>query len=657
MNIKITHNWLLDLLDTDATPLEIQKYLSLCGPSVERIEEVNGETVYDIEITSNRIDTACVIGIAEEARAILKRFNKKAVVKDPPLADIPLVENPVSLLIEDTQGCTRRLIGLVLEVDGVKDAPEFMQKRLTAIGMRSLNTLVDITNYVMTEIGHPCHVFDYDRITTHKLVLRHAKKGEEIITLDEKKYNLDETDIIIDDGTGRVIDLPGIMGTANSVVTNSTKRILFFIESNDPTNIRRTSMRYGIRTMASTINEKSPDPEIAIIAFKRGVELYKKYAGAKVVSKLIDIYPNPPKKTVLSISKKYIDSKVGVSIPLESIISILTDLSFKVEKKGEDEFEVVVPSWRTSDVSIPEDIIEEVARVYGYHAIPSLLQAPAYVEQPRDTELLFTYQHVVKTYLKHRGYHEVMNYSAVSQELLKQFEIEKQNHLYITNSISEEIKYLRTSLIPSLVKNVKQNEGFAPKMKLFELAKTYIPTSSLPEEENKLCIATTISLDELKGILIGLMKELNIAVDFESKSVNQFLLKSVAGQIMYNSVTLGSFGQVKPALCRNGGVEKAVYVAELSFKDLMLLARVMPDYKSFSQYAHITNDLTIKKNVTFAEIKKIAFATSSKLISLFPVSTYKDTITLRLEFTDHTKNIIESEVRVEVEKIKAALTA
>ena len=235
MNIKITHSWLLDYLDTDATPVEIQKYLSLCGPSVERIEKVGDETVYDIEITSNRVDTACVIGIAEESHAILKRFGKKAELKEPHLAEIAPVVHPVPLDIHDPQNCTRRLLGLVMEIDGVKESPQFMQTRLNAIDIRSLNTIVDITNYVMTAIGHPCHVFDYDRISTHKLIIRHAKKGEEIITLDEKKYHLDEQDIVIDDGTGKVIDLPGIMGTTNSVVTNDTKRILLFIESNkDP---------------------------------------------------------------------------------------------------------------------------------------------------------------------------------------------------------------------------------------------------------------------------------------------------------------------------------------------------------------------------------------------------------------------------------------
>ena len=655
MNIKITHNWLLDYLDTDATPLEIQKYLSLCGPSVERIEEVNGEVVYDIEITSNRIDTASVLGTAREAAAILPMFGKKAILKKKELSEPTTASSTTPIEIIDEDGVCRRLLGIVMEVDGVKESPEFMKKRLTAIGMRSLNNIVDVTNYVMTEIGHPTHVFDYDRINTHKLILRHAKKDEEMITLDEKKYSLDETDIIIDDGTGRVIDLPGIMGTANSVVTNNTKRILFFIESNDPVSIRRTSMRYGIRTMASTINEKNPDSELAYTAFLRGIELFKEVAEAKVVSPLIDIYPKKQLPGHIITSKSFINSKVGVAIELKKMVVILQNLDFIVEVKNNDELHITVPTHRVSDVSIPEDIVEEVARVYGYFAIPSVLQTPAYVSQPKDTELLFQYQYVIKTFLKHRGYSEVMNYSAVSAELVKQFEEKQQDYLFITNSISEDIKYLRQSLIPSLVKNIKQNEGFEPQMRLFELAKTYIPSDSLPIEEYKLGIVTTASLDELKKILMGLMKELNISFELQTGSKNAFLLSSVAGEIVNENTQFGLFGQVKPLLCRNLGIEKPVYIAELSFKELMNAARVMPDYKSFSQYAHISNDITIQKNKSFAEIKKRAIGASSKLISVNLLCTYKDTITLRLEFTDYTKNINEEEVKKEVQTILAAL--
>lgn len=655
MNIKITHSWLLEYLETDATPLEIQKYLSLCGPSVERIEEIDGEIVYDIEITSNRIDTASVVGIAREAAAILPQFGKKAKLIHKKLTVPEKATAPLPLVITDEKGVCRRILGIVMKVSGVTKSPSYISKRLITTDTRSLNNLVDVTNYVMTEIGHPAHVFDYDRISTHNLIIRHAKKGEEIVTLDEKKYTLDETDIVIDDGTGRVIDLPGIMGTANSVVTNDTKQILFFIESNDPVSIRRTSMRYGIRTMASTINEKNPDSELALTAFLRGIELFKEVADAEVCSLLLDIYPKKVATHTIETSKSFINAKIGVEIPLRTIVSILTNLDFIVKTADDNILEITVPTHRIADVSIPEDIVEEVARVYGYFAIPSVLQPAAYVSQPKDTELLFQYQHIVKSYLKHKGYTEVMNYSAVSKELLKQFEIEKQDHLYITNSISEEIKYLRQSLVPSLVKNIKQNEGFATNLSLFEIAKTYIPAhAGLPQEEFILSIIVNTSLEDLKRIIFGLFKELNIEIDIRQTKAgsNSFFLSSVEGDVVKEKTFFGSFGKVKPALCRNVGVEdKSLFAAEFSFMELMSAARVMPDYKQFSQFAHITNDITIKKNKSFSEIKKAAFGASKLLITLYPISTYKDTITLRLEFTDYTRNISEDEVKSEIKNI------
>lgn len=659
MNIKITHSWLLDYLDTNATPIEIQKYLSLCGPSVERIEEVNGETVYDIEITSNRIDTASVLGIAREAAAIIPQFKKNAVLKKKNLTVPAIPSAIVPITITDPEGICKRVLGVVMEVEGVKNSPDYIAKRLQAIDMRSINNLVDVTNYVMTEIGHPTHVFDYDRIVTHKLILRHAKKNEEIVTLDEKKYLLDESDVIIDDGTGRVIDLPGIMGTANSVVTNDTKRILFFIESNDPVCIRRTSMRYGIRTMASTINEKNPDSELAYTAFLRGIELFKEVANAKVVSPLIDIYPKKAETIELKTSKSFIDSKAGVEIPLNTIVSILTNLEFIVKVVDNNRLVITVPTHRVSDVTIPEDIVEEVTRVYGYFAIPTVLQTPAYVPQPKETELLFKYQYIIKSYLKNRGFSEAMNYSATSLELLHAFNIDKLEHLYITNSISEDIKYLRRSLIPSLVKNIKQNEGFAEKIKLFEVAKTYIPKKEgLPDEEFMLSIAVNTSLDDLKQIIFGLFDELNIGMDIiqTGGGCHPFFLDSVEGHIVVNKKLFGSFGQVKPQLCRNVGIqEKPVFAVELSFRDLIQSARIMPDYKSFSQYAHITQDLTIKKTRSFTDLKKIAFDVSSFLDSITVKDQYQDTITLRCVFTNKLLNITEADAKKEIEKIKKAL--
>ena len=234
MNIKITHKWLLEYLETDATPEEIQKYLSLCGPSIESIMKINDDYVYEIEITSNRIDTASVAGIAREAVAIFPGFSKKAVFKKPNL-DLPAYkQNTISLNIFDKEKLTNRIMAVIIDGVHFSKSPAYIKTRLESSGIRSLNNLVDITNYVMIETGHPTHVFDYDRIKTGNFFFRSAKKGEKLITLDKKLFNLQGGEVIIDDGSGRIIDLPSIMGTENSVVTPDTKRIIFFIDNLDP---------------------------------------------------------------------------------------------------------------------------------------------------------------------------------------------------------------------------------------------------------------------------------------------------------------------------------------------------------------------------------------------------------------------------------------
>ncbi|MBI2641294.1 hypothetical protein HYW87_01710, partial [Candidatus Roizmanbacteria bacterium] len=330
MNIQITHSWLKEYLDTDATPPEIQKYLSLSGPTVEGVEKIEDDYVYNFEVTSNRIDMASVIGIAREASAILPRFGRKAKLLKREFVLPKLSKNSLTLKIEDKQRLSNRILAII--IDGVKvgPSPRFIRQRLEQAGIRSLNNLVDITNYVMLEIGHPTHIFDYDRIKTGKFIFRRGRKGERLITLDKKSYTLLGGEVVIDDGTGRIVDLPSIMGTENSVVTNSTKRIIFFIDNLNPQLIRQASMTHGIRTLAASYNEKSPDPELSLTALLRGVELLKENASPKSMSKIIDIYSNPVKPKEIIVSVQFINSRIGVELKKKEITEILKKLGFHV---------------------------------------------------------------------------------------------------------------------------------------------------------------------------------------------------------------------------------------------------------------------------------------------------------------------------------------
>ncbi|KKP86814.1 MAG: Phenylalanine-tRNA ligase beta subunit [Candidatus Roizmanbacteria bacterium GW2011_GWA2_35_8] len=622
MNIKITYNWLLEYLDTDATPYDIQKYLSLCGPSVESVEKVGSDYIFDIEITSNRIDTASVIGIAREACVILNRFGIKSKLKNVIIPKPNNVINTLPLIITDENKLCFRVVSVAMDNVITKNSPKYIKDRLEAIGIRSLNNIIDITNYVMIEYGHPTHVMDYDRIKTGKLIIRRAKKGETSVTLDGKKHNLDEQDVIADDGTGRIVDLLGIMGCENSVVTPDTKRVILFIESNNPHIIRHTSMKLGIRTVAATYDDKQVDSELTGVALNRLIQLFEELAEAKIASKLIDIYHEPKKPKSVSLKESDIERLIGVKIPKKESIEILSNLEFKLISDKNELLTFRVPSFRSHDINIPEDIIEEVARVYGYQNIPSVLQPIVYVDQPKEMEDIFVFQNRIKIFLKHLGLNEVINYSMISKNLILDSGLKIDDHLRLSNSISTDIEFLRISLLPSLYKNIKDNSGRKEFLKFFEIAKVYLPKKGdLPEEVYRLGIAVNTNYLNLKGIVEALARELN-------NSGSVFDKNSIQGK-------------------------DGVYTIEIDLKWLINNSCTVPDYKPIHPYAVIKLDKTfdLSPNLTYEVI--LRSAQQSKLLQKVEVLTlYKNKLTLRFYYSLPERNITEEEAKNELEKLK-----
>src|SRR3989344_4393925 len=652
MNIRITHNWLLEYLDTDANPREIQKYLSLCGPSVEKVEPYGDDFAYDIEITSNRVDSASVMGIAREAAAILPRFGKKALFRHKKYREAELPVNNFTLAIEDKQKLSARIMAVIFDQVKIKDSPEYIRKRLAAVGVRSLNNLVDITNYVMIETGHPAHVFDFERVKTGKFIIRTAKTGEKLVTLDKKNFLLKGGEIVFDDGTGRIVDLPSIMGTENSVVTNKSQRVIFFIDNIDPVLVRRASMIHGIRTMAATYNEKSIDPEIAQTTFYRGIELFGELANPKSISRTIDVYPNPTKVKQLKIGLEFIHSRIGVGIPDKDIVSILRNLQFGTELKG-DTLLVEPPSFRSRDMHIPEDVVEEIARIYGYHNLPSNLQQPVFVKQPKAEEKFLEYQSKIKWFLKHLGLNEIMNYSMISREAIEKVGLKIDDHLKIKNSISEEITYMRTHLGSSLIQNIKNNEGKRDLLKFFEIAKTYKPRESdLPLEEFKLGIATNSNFYDIKGISEALFRELNLPDYDYASSDNPLLDKKQQVKVTINGTKLGTLGTMVLKFRHLFGIKSNVCLAVFDFNNLIKYAKTVPNYKSINPYAVIKLDKTFQltPNCAYKTIAKAANQ-SELLQRVDVVSVYQNKLTLRFYYASTKRNLTEDEAKKELSKI------
>lgn len=571
MNIKIVDSWLREFLETKATSKEIARDLSLTSVSVERIEKVDNDEVYDIEVTTNRPDLMSVRSIAREAGAVIEK--PVAKFRDINISKAPTANISFPIEIVNDPKLVNRIMAVVMEVE-IGDSPKEIKERLERSGIRSLNNLIDVTNYVMREIGHPCHVFDYDLLNTKKMIIRESKSGEELTTLDGKKYRLLGGDIVADNGSGEIIDLLGVMGTKNSVVQNTTKRILFFLDNNNPKKIRATSMNLGIRTEAAIINEKGIDPELMVDAFNRGVELYEKIANGKVISKTLDIYPNKSKTNTIKISVKKINKIIGIEIPVAKSINILEKLGFRVKKSGEI-LEVNVPTIRASEVLIEEDIIEEIARVYGYHKLPSII--PGFLNNKNTPYLnTFNLEQRVKNAFKYWGFTEVYSYSLISEDL---FDGPIEKAVKLKNPLTEDMEYLRNSLVPSLLQVIEDNKK-RESIKIFELSNIYKKTNDLPRE----CLMLSgvikrkdVSFYEIKGILENLFDDLGIKnYKFKNRSDARGANINIGNE---------ELGYVE--ILNNNIID-----FELSFEILLKHATFRKAYKALAKFPPIVEDIT-----------------------------------------------------------------
>jgi len=653
MNVQIPYSWLKDHLNTKASAQEIYKNLSLCGPSVEKVETVADDFVFDIEITSNRVDTASIYGIAREASAILPMFGIDATLLPFSVSKPKISENKYSVEILDPDKLVRRALAVVVEIDKISESKEFIAARLEKCGVRSINNIVDITNYVMLEFGHPIHAFDFDRVSTSKLLFRKAKKGEKITTLEDKTYDLSAEDIIIDDGTGRIIDLPGIIGTQNSVITNDTKRVIFFVESNDKSSIRKTSMRHAIRTQAATINEKGPDIHLSIQAIHRAVEMAVNEYGAKVVSDIVDINHTSDLPKSITVPHETIVSKIGIDIDEKTIQTTLTKLGFNV-KNSDKTYSIGVPSWRHDDIDVPEDIVEEVARIYGYFNLPCVVQTTDIVPQPLDYDRLFTYSLKVKTYLKHQGAHEVYSYSMISKDLIEKFEEKIELYLKLQNTISADIEYLRKSLVPSLAILAQQNSGFKSSLTLFEIANVYVPQKdNLPNEIRKICVITTEGFYFLKALVEGIARDIH-AGEIEIIHTNSPTLHPSTASKFINSAgeSIGFIGTLSPRIADNLGLKKELFVCEVDFEGLIEQAKSINSYAPYTQYAVIKRDITLTTDSSRPfNFYKNVLKTLPHLINWEYVGEYEGKVTIRLYFARQDKNLTEDVVDTSIKML------
>ncbi|MFC1649881.1 phenylalanine--tRNA ligase subunit beta [Patescibacteria group bacterium] len=630
MNIQILDSWLREHLSTNAKPQQLADSLSLCGPSFEKVDKVkiDGKIdyLYDIEVTTNRVDMMSVQGIAREASVILPEFGYRAKLK-PNVFKKPQVTANLPIKLKVDLKLSSRVMGVVLEIDSIDQSPEWLKQRLVSSGIRSLNLPVDITNYVMLEVGHPIHVFDYDLVKP-QMSLRTARAGEKVVSLENKEYDLEKDDIVIDNGKGEIIDLPGIIGTKNSIVHKNTKRILYFLETNDPVHIRKTSIRLGIRTNAAVLNEKGVDPYLAEIAMYRGIDLFRKYAKARVKSKVYDSFKFKPAPKTISVSHTFIEKILGVQLKKSKVVSILKALGFSV-KLSEDTYLVQSPTFRFKDIDISEDVVEEIARIYGYHKLPSRLMSGAIPNQVLESS--FDFENEAKRLLVGMGANEVYTNSLVSQSMTSKGSLE------IANPLGKDTSHLRKSLRSSLIRGANVNKNIES-FHLFEIANVYLPTTKLPDEVMMLAgVIKGQSYRKAKGVIEALFSKLRIVADF-SQVDNAVFQKNHRVQVK----GLGEFGVLKN--------NYFYYQFEI---DKLKKNQTPPRYIPIPKYPSQIEDITFRfpKYQHVVSVINTLSKTDPKIVSVDLVDKYKNYFTFRIHYQD-TKNTLDNK---HVEKLRNKL--
>lgn len=584
------------------------------GVDIKEVLGLDGGVI-DFEITSNRADCFSIYGIAREASATFGVPLKKVDLDFNENSDN--INNYVSVEIKD--GLCRRYIGKMVRNVKIKPSPDWMKERLEEAGVRAINNIVDITNYVMLELGQPLHAYDYRDIADKKIIVRRAEDGEKFKTLDENERILDSSMLVIADGK-RAVGVAGVMGGENSEIKDDTTEIIFEAANFDGPNIRITSKKLGLRTEASSRFEKDIDPNLPEIAMNRVCHLVELLGAGEVVGGVIDIYPSSVKPHNISVSPKLINDFIGIDLTAAQMKEMLERLEMKVS--GEETLDIEVPTFR-QDVKIYQDVAEEVARLYGYDKIPSLKIHGEAVEAVWTEEQKLT--RLVKNTMVSCGLYEALSYSFVSPKAYDKIKLPKDSSLrknvVIKNPLGEDFSVMRTTTIPSMLELLGRNYSRDNRnVGLFEVAKVYIPgNEELPDERDKLTIGMYGEYDfyTIKGIIENLLDELGIEkAEYIRESENPTFHPGRTAKMLIRKQEAGVFGEIHPDVAENYGIEERVYIGEIDLELLYNAAKMDRKYKALPKFPASQRDIAmlIRDEVPVGEIYNVISRAGRELL-------------------------------------------
>ena len=630
------------------------------------------DVIFELEITPNRPDCLSHIGIAREIAAY---YDRK--VKYPSIEINETIESINTLIkvnIDDKERC-KRYVGKIVKNVKVQESPEWLKRRIQAMGLNPINNIVDITNFVMFEYNQPMHAFDFDKLKGN-INVRAAKENEEITTLDGVDRVLKNNELVIADEE-RAIAIAGIIGGDATKIDNETKNIFVEVAYFTPDNIRRTSRELGIFTDSSYRNERGMDIQNLETVVERAVSLIAEVAGGEILSDTIDRYLEKPEKYEISLNLEKLNKFIGKNLSSDEVAKILTNLNIEIKTIGEDKMLLTPPTYR-GDLIRPADIYEEVIRMYGFDNIEARMPVMSIESGEENTN--FKVSRIIREILREQGLNEVINYSFIPKSAKELFSFED-GIIEIKNPLSEDMAIMRPSLVYSLVNNIKENlNRNQTDLKIFEVSKTFKNLGSakdgLATEELKVAIAlsgredknlwnqikTDYDFYDLKGYIEYLFERLNINKFNLERAKDVNFHPGVSAEIKIGEDVIGIFGELHPTLINNVGIKREkVFFAEINLTKLIKYMKIKVNYESISKYPEVLRDLaiTLDKDILVGNMtkdirKKVNLVEKIDIFDVYSgdkVEEGKKSVAMSIVLRDKTRTLTDQDIDAAMKNI------
>jgi phenylalanyl-tRNA synthetase beta chain len=669
--MKISLNWLKEFVAVTSDLASLKRDLTMLGLNVESATQEADDWALDLEITTNRPDWLSHYGVARELAAFYRLPLKRPEIQVRE-SKIPATDG-ISIEIAAPDLCAR-YCGRVLKGVHVKPSPAWLQKQLETVGQRPINNVADVTNYVLLELGHPLHAFDLARLEERKIIVRRARAGELLRTLDGVNRTLTADNLVIADGR-RPVALAGVMGGEESEISPATRDVLLESAWFDPYSIRRTSKSHGMHTEASHRFERGADVEMAHLAIDRTAALIAELAGGEILQGVVDIYPRPYKGTELSLHSSEILRILGVDVPIEETERILRALGFEMVGDGKSEWRVTPPSFRV-DVGREVDLIEEVARHYGYDRLPSRVRpAPPRVERHTQREKELT----VSEILVGLGYREIIPPSMVDPGENARFT--ERPPVILANPLSQEASAMRSTTVPSMVRALRWNlDRDRNDLRLFETGKTYTSCGKgLPDERSVLTLGLSgrrrpqtvhdaekaLECADLKGDLETLLEAFHMPELSFDPAAQDYFEPGCAGRFVSGKDVIATFGELSAEIRGQYKLRQKAWLAEVDLDKLLALPLRPRTFKPFSKFPPVERDfsLVVPEEVPYNRIAEAVEGLGLEEIQSFrPVEQFAggsipsghSSLLLRVTFQSQTRTLTSEEIGEASAKILAA---